>query len=190
MLFAFSKLIRRNVLEHTAINTSFFVYCQRVGSRCGGHPPYFYVSHSYFCFNVVANFRFVATELSDKGIHRFLSGATNVLAKRYSIQQFGYVGWLDNLKKLVGSVPAKPFDSRGCVVYGYALFQAKCRYLFQVESLVGVYKYVFVVEENKSHDTPHVVLRVWVVELHAPACFGRRKTAEHKQSCIVGQEWL
>ena len=41
-----------------------------------------------------------------------------------------------------------------------------------------------------SHDSPHVVLRVRVEEVHTPPLFGRRKTAEHQQLCVCRQKRL
>ena len=44
--------------------------------------------------------------------------------------------------------------------------------------------------ENVSHDAPHVVDEVRVVEIHAPAFFLGRETAQHQQACVGRKERL
>ena len=42
--------------------------------------------------------------------------------------------------------------------------------------------------KKQSQDTPHVVLDIRVIEIHRPACLGRREAAQHKQLRRRGQK--
>ena len=58
--------------------------------------------------------------------------------------------------------------------------EAELAWLFDEEILVVI--------ENQSHDAPHIVLEVRVVELHRPARPGRRKTPQHQQLRVGRKE--
>ena len=132
-------------------------------------------------------------------LRRFAARATEVMAGRYLLQQGSDVGLLDYLQVLVRRIALQPDDRLRRVENGYAFFLAERDDLFAVEHFLSslctsyivplYFKKCLVAKENLSHDPPHVVLRVWVQEVHTPPFFGRRKTAKHQQLCVRRQKW-
>ena len=127
----------------------------------------------------------------------FASGAAEVVAGRYLLQQGCDIGLLDYLQVFVRRIALQPDDRLSRVEDSNAFRLAESDNLFTVEhfppdlctsyivpfSLRKVplyFKIRLVAKENQSDDPPHVVLRVGVEEVHAPPFFGWRETAQHQ----------
>ena len=79
----------------------------------------------------------------------------------------------------------------GSVIEGNPFLGAESDYFFFVKSLFSFdFKVVFVIEEDVSHDSPHIVYPVGVEPLHRPSCLGWWKAAEHKNFGISGKKWF
>ena len=47
---------------------------------------------------------------------------------------------------------------------------------------------LLVVEKEQTEDAPHVILQVWIKEIHAPTFFLWRKAAQHQELGIAWQK--
>ena len=121
----------------------------------------------------------------------FLSGGDDGRATRDLSEQSGKVGRGDDFQKLVRRIILKTADGGSRVVQGDAFVEQELHNHFFLETFGPfIYKPIPVAMENVSHDAPHVVDEVRVVEIHAPAFFLGRETAQHQQACVGRKERL
>ena len=107
-----------------------------------------------------------------------LTGCDDDMALGHEVEHCLNVGFFYDDKVFVGCRVLGAHHSGGSVVEGYAFFAAEGLNAGLVETLLSFYdKVFFVVEEEESHDAPHVVLEVGIIEGHAPAVGCRWKGA-------------
>ena len=106
-------------------------------------------------------------------------------------QQGCDVGGLDDFQKLVAGIVFQPAYLGGCVIEGQALFRCEVGDALSVEAFFSLnLETGLVAVMDESHDAPEVVHPVGVEEVHAPACLGRRKSAEEEGVCMGWQKGL
>ena len=133
-------------------------------------------------------------------LRRFAARATEVMAGRYLLQQGCDIGLLDYLQVFVRRIALQADDRLRRVEDSNAFRFAESDNLFAVEhfppDLCTLYivplsfKMRLVAKESQSDDSPHVVLRVGVEEIHAPPFFGRRETTQHQYLRVSRQKRL
>jgi hypothetical protein len=94
-------------------------------------------------------------------------------------------------KKLIRRVRLEAPHGTSGIVQCHTRLQNEFDHTFAVEcAIVPVQKMRLVPEKNMPKNPPHVVLRIRVVKVHAPAMPRRRKTPEHQEFGVCRQKRL
>jgi hypothetical protein len=105
------------------------------------------------------------------------------------LQNGCYICPFDNLQMLVCRVALQASNGLRCIEDSNALLSAERDDSFAIEHF-AFHKMLFISKEDLPYDSPHVVLRVWVEELHTPTLSRWWETAKHQQPCILRQKRL
>ena len=142
---------------------------------------------------ISTDFRDFATKLCGYCFGRFATCGNYRAALWNLAQKCWNIGLLNYFQMSIRGIVHQPSHRTGGIEDCNVLLGAELYDLVVAESEllpIGFYKVVLVVEEDKSHDSPHIILYVRVVEVHRPSFALGRKTAEHKNFGTTGKKWL
>jgi hypothetical protein len=167
--------------KHAFINGSFFFQRFGIGARRGRHPvnPQGPVAENG-C-TAAAYRRFFAPQRIRQNIRRLLSRQDNRPAFGQLVQRIFKIKRTDHLQKPVRSIPPMPDNFHRRIPQSNALFRQESAKKRLVERLpVFRQEMIPVAKEYRSENPPHVILKIRIKEIHFPARFRRRKTAQHQ----------
>ena len=189
----YSLLYHAKIGKHAAIGSRFLFQLHRIGATAAGHSVETETSAEFFHKNltILPHRRELRAELPTQYLGRFLPRSRHSNAVWQLLQQRYDIGFFDHLQVFVGSRATKPTHGRCRVEQGNTFLRKEIRKQLLLKTLLFfIDKIKGVAMENTSKDAPHVVLHVWIEELHGPALCRGRKTAKHQQSGIWWQKGL
>lgn len=131
------------------------------------------------------------TEVGTGHVSGFLARGDNGGAEGDAEEQLVKIGPFHYFQILVAGGVLRPHDGTGRIVEGDALSTKEVFYLLLAKTAsLEVDEVISVMKEQKTKDTPHVIGKIGIEEIHAPAFACWRKTAQHEQACLRGQERL
>lgn len=122
-----------------------------------------------------------ASDNSGQGFSRLLSGNGYTATLRQAADQRSEIECTHHLEIFVRSVIAGTYNFGSGVRESNALTTTELRDALPVEMFsIRGNESVAVAEKDKSHNPPHIVLKIRIVKIHRPTRSLRRKAAEHQ----------
>jgi len=88
-----------------------------------------------------------------------------MIAHRESVQNPGQVNGSPDFQVLIRSIPRRAGNLYCCIIQSQTLFSAERFDQFPVEG-IPFNKITGLVEENQTHDAPHIIPEIGIIKIH------------------------
>ena len=131
------------------------------------------------------------TKLAAGNLCGQLSCCDDTFTKWKAPQNLVQIRLLHNFQVFIRSCTRGATDTGGRIEEGDTLFPQERNQQIKTEAFPGcIHKIILIVEEEQSHDSPHIIDKVRIIESHRPPFLRWRKGAKHQQSGIFWKKRL
>lgn len=171
------------------VNFHFLFQAQGIRARSGWEAVESEGSFLVINGGAGACFGWSAGQGGEEGVQCLLSSDDDFAAMRDSGKDVIGVPWRDYFQEFIRGVSPEADYFHGGVTQGNAFCGAEVSYFLFVEGFFPrKYKVVFILMEDKSHNPPHIVLEVGIIEVHRPSLGGWREAAQYEGTSSVREK--